>query len=59
LSDEEKLKEKIRKKGAKWTVEETSISNLPPEEQRKRLGLLPTDEELKEAEKRLGKKRGC
>jgi hypothetical protein len=56
LSDE-KLKEKIRKKGAKWTAEETSISKLPPEEQRKRLGLLPTDGELKEAEKRLGKKK--
>ena len=58
MSDE-KLKEKIRKKGAKWTAEETSISKLPPEDQRKRLGLLPADEELKEAEKRLGKKRGC
>ena len=58
MSDE-KLKEKIRKKGAKWTAEETSVSNLPPEEQRKRLGLLPTGEELKEAEKRLGKKKGC
>jgi hypothetical protein len=59
LSDEKKLKKEIRKKGAKWTAEETSISKLPPDEQRKRLGLLPTDEELKEAEKRLGKKKGC
>jgi hypothetical protein len=47
LSDEEKLKKKIRKKGAKWTAEETSFSKLPLEEQRKQLGLLPMDEELK------------
>ena len=59
MSNEEKLKEKIRKKGAKWTAEDTSISKLPPEEQRKRLGLLPTDEELKEADKKLCKKKGC
>jgi len=57
LSDERKLRKKIRRKGAEWTAEETSISKLPPEEQRKRLGLLPTDEELKEADKRLGKKK--
>ena len=41
------LKEEIIKKGAKWKAGETSISKLPPEEQMKRLCLLPTEDELK------------
>ena len=55
----EELKEtrkEIEKKGAKWRAEETSVSNLPTEERRKRLGLNPTDEEL-EALKKKGS--GC
>jgi len=49
-------REEIEKKGAKWRAEETSLSKLPPEERRKRLGLNPTDEEL-EALKKKGS--GC
>lgn len=57
MSDEEKLKKQIKDKGAKWTAEETSISKLPLEEQRKRLGLNPTHKELEKA--RHGKKKEC
>lgn len=51
----EELKETrqaIKKKGAKWRAEETSISELPPEERRKRLGLNPTEEELEALKKK-------
>jgi hypothetical protein len=53
LSDEEKLNEEIRKKGAKWVAGETSMSRLSPEERAKRLGLNPKPEE-KKAEKKKG-----
>jgi len=35
-----------RKKDAKWESGKTSMSNLTKEERRKRLGLLPSEEEL-------------
>ena len=53
LSDElKKTREAIRKKGATWKAEKTSMSELSPEERRKRLGLLPTEEELEELKKK-------
>ena len=53
MSEElKRTKNEIKKKGAKWKAEETSMSALSPEERRKRLGLNPTDEELAEAEKK-------
>ena len=50
--DLKKTKEAIRKKGAKWKAEETSMSELTPEERRKRLGLLPSEDELEESKKK-------
>ena len=44
-------REVIKKKCAKWRAEKTSISELSSEEQKKRLGLLPTEEELEELKK--------
>jgi len=48
-------REAIRKKGAKWKAEKTSMSELSSEERKKRLGLLPTDKELNE----INRKKGC
>ena len=47
--DLKKTKEAIRKKGAKWKADETSMSELTPEERGKRLGLLPSEDELEES----------
>ena len=44
-------REAIKKKCVKWRAEKTSISELSSEEQKKRLGLLPTEEELEELKK--------
>jgi len=53
LSEELKeTKEAIEKKGAKWKAERTSMSELSPEERRKRLGLNPTEEELEAIKKK-------
>lgn len=59
--DLERTREEIEKKGAKWRAEKTSVSELSPEERRKRLGLKPTDEELEELKAKgldCGKKEG-
>ena len=59
--DLERTREAIEKKGAKWKAGKTSVSELSSEEQRKRLGLNPTDEELEEIESKglgCGKKEG-
>lgn len=50
--DLRKTKEAIKKKGAKWKADETSMSELTPEEREKRLGLLPSEEELAESKKK-------
>jgi hypothetical protein len=50
--DLKKTKEAIRKKGAKWKADETSMSELTPEERGKRLGLLPSEDELEESKKK-------
>jgi hypothetical protein len=42
----EETKEAIKKKGAKWKAKKTSMSKLSREERKKRLGLIPTEEEL-------------
>lgn len=48
LREEQKEIEKaIKEKGAKWKAEKTNVSKLSVEERRKRLGLIPTEEELK------------
>ncbi len=57
MSEELKeTREAIDKKGAKWKAERTSMSELSPEERRKRLGLNPTEEELEAIRK---KREGC
>ena len=50
--DLKKTKEAIRKQGAKWKADETSMSELTPEERGKRLGLLPSEDELEESKKK-------
>jgi len=40
------------KKGAKWKAGKTSMSTLTKEERRRRLGLIPTDEELERLKKK-------
>ena len=40
------IRAEIKEKNANWKAARTSISELGPEEQRKRLGLLPTNEQL-------------
>jgi hypothetical protein len=47
MKDKERLQEKIRKKGADWKADETSMSGLTDEEFGVRLGLLPTEDERK------------
>jgi hypothetical protein len=50
--DLKRTKEAIRKRGAKWKAEETSMSELTPEERSRRLGLLPSEEELERSKKK-------
>lgn len=50
--EKKELQEEIEKKGAKWRAEETSMSELSPEEQMRRLGLNPTEEEKEELKKK-------
>lgn len=57
MSEEvEETRKAIKKKGARWRAEKTSMSELSDEEKKSRLGLLPTEEELKEIKR---KKLGC
>ena len=53
--DLEEVREAIKKKGARWRAEKTSISELSPEEMKKRLGSLLPDEESRKTKKE-GKK---
>ncbi|MGD2200394.1 MAG: hypothetical protein PVJ38_02025 [Candidatus Bathyarchaeota archaeon] len=47
MSEElEETKKAIDEKDAKWKAEKTTLSELSPEERKKRLGLEPTEEEL-------------
>jgi len=48
----EETKEAIKKKGAKWKAEKTSMSKLSRNERKKRLGLIPTEEELERIRKK-------
>ena len=48
----EKVEEAIKKRKAKWKAERTSLSELSVDEQRKMLGLLPTDQELKKIKRK-------
>ena len=50
--DLKKTKEAIKEKVAKWKADETSMSELTPEESKRRLGLLPSEEELEESRKK-------
>jgi hypothetical protein len=50
--DLKKTKEAIKEKGANWKADETSMSELTPEERKKRLGLLPSEDELEESRKK-------
>jgi hypothetical protein len=45
--NEEEINKKIEEKGMKWKAGETSLSELSSEEQKKRLGLIPSEEEKK------------
>lgn len=54
MRDKERLQEKIRKKGADWKAEETSMSGLTDDEIRARMGLLPSEDEKKALEKKGG-----
>ena len=42
----EEIQKKIKEKKLKWKAEKTSISELPSEEKKKRLGLIPDEEEM-------------
>jgi hypothetical protein len=52
----EETKEAIKKKGAKWKADKTSMSKLSRDERRKRLGLVPNEEELERIRKAYEKK---
>lgn len=41
----EEIQKKIEKKKLKWKARKTSMTELTLEEKKKRLGLIPTDEE--------------
>ena len=41
----EEIQRKIEKKKAKWKSGKTTMSELTPEERKKRLGLIPTEKE--------------
>lgn len=42
----EEIQKKIEQKKVKWKAGKTSISELTLEEKKKRLGLIPTEEEI-------------
>ena len=42
----EEIQKKIKEKRLKWKAEKTSISELPSEEKKKRLGLIPIEAEI-------------
>ena len=58
MSEDKDNRTDEQKKGAKWKAGKTSMSTLSKEERKKRLGLIPTDEELDRMKKR-GKTRKC
>ena len=53
----EETKEAIEKKGAKWKADKTSMSKLSRDERRKRLGLVPTEEEHERIRKKAREKK--
>jgi len=42
---EEEIQKKIKERKLKWKAQKTSMTELTLEERKKRLGLIPTDEE--------------
>jgi len=52
LSEDKDNRSDKQKKGAKWKAGKTSMSTLTKEERKKRLGLIPTDEELERMKKK-------
>lgn len=52
MSEELKETREAIKKKAKWRDEETSVSELPPEERRRSLGLIPTEEKTEALKKK-------
>ena len=57
--EQEETREAIKKKGAKWKAEKTSMSKLSQEERKNRLGLVPTDEELNRIKKKGARRPAC
>ena len=53
----EETKGAIKKKSAKWKAEKTSMSKLSPNERKKRLGLIPTEEQLRLIKKKAYNKK--
>ena len=52
LSEDKDNRSDKQKIGAKWKAGKTSMSTLTKEERKKRLGLIPTDEELERMKKK-------
>ena len=52
MSEDKDNKKHEQIKRAKWKSGKTSMSNLTKEERKKRLGLIPSDEELDRMEKK-------
>ena len=52
MSEDKDSRSGKQKKGVKWKAGTTSLSALSKEERKKRLGLIPTDEELERMRKK-------
>jgi hypothetical protein len=52
---EDEINKEIAKKKYKWKAGKTSLSELPLEEQKKRLGFIPTEEEKEKISKKTEK----
>ncbi|VVB93667.1 Uncharacterised protein [uncultured archaeon] len=54
---EEEIQKEIEKKKLRWKAGKTSMSELSPEEQRKRLGIIPTKEQEELIQEKARKKK--
>jgi hypothetical protein len=54
---EEEIQEEIKKKKLRWKAGKTSMSELTPEEQKKRLGLIPKKEQEELIRKKVKKEK--
>ena len=52
MSEDKDNRTDKQKNGAKWKAGKTSMSTLTKDERKKRLGLIPTDEELDRMKKK-------